>query len=492
MRRVQAENYGSRSRLIVPQGKAGEGVPSEPGNREGGGRVTELLLGNMTDTQRSDHVCTIQQKIAQVARERPQEVFTSLNHYLDVEWLKAAYGRVKRDSAPGVDGQSWVDYGRDLEKNLLSLLDRVKSGSYVAPPVKRVNIPKGDGKETRPIGLPTIEDKVLQKAIAMLLEPIYEEDFKFFSYGFRPGRSAHEALSCLWSQCMTRQIKWIIDVDVRKYFDTLKHDILRELLDLRVRDGVVRRLIGKWLKAGVLERGQLSYPENGTPQGGVISPLLANIYLHYVLDCWYEESVRPHMKGRTLLVRYADDFVLGFEKQEDAEKVYAVLFRRFEKYGLKLHEEKTRLVPFGQPKGELDNSGGEGTPPGTFDFLGFTHHWGKTRRGGWVIKRRTSRKRLTRSLKAINQWCRENLHEPLRVQVEALGRKLKGHFGYYGITGNYEALSRYRKAVIGIWRHWLGRRGDPQGMSWERMTRLLQFFYLPEARVVHSVYAAKL
>jgi RNA-directed DNA polymerase len=436
-------------------------------------------------------VCTRQQRIAQVARERPQEVFTSLNHYLDVEWFKAAYDRVKPDSAPGVDGQSWADYGKDLEKNLQSLLHRVKSGSYVAPPVKRVQIPKDGGKETRPIGMPTLEDKVLQRAVALLLEPIYEQDFKWFSYGFRPGRSAHEALASLWGQSMTHQIKWILDVDVRKYFDTLKHATLGQMLDLRVRDGVIRRLISKWLHAGVLERGCLSYPEDGTPQGGVISPMLANIYLHYVLDSWYLESVKPRMKGRTLLVRFADDFVLGFEHKEDAEKVYAVLFQRFEKYGLKLHEEKTRLVPFGQPKGETDDSGGEGTPPGTFDFLGFTHYWGKTRKGGWVIRRRTSRKRLTRSLKAISQWCRKNLHQPLRVQVEALGRKLKGHFGYYGITGNYEALDRYREAVIGVWRKWLARRGGPQGMSWERMSRLLRFYYLPKARVVHSAYAAK-
>lgn len=449
------------------------------------------MLGNMTDTQRSEQVYTIQQRIAQVARERPQEAFTSLNHYLNVEWLKAAYERVKPDSAPGIDGQSWADYGKDLEKNLQSLLNRTKSGSYVAPPVKRVHIPKGDGKETRPIGIPTIEDKVLQRAIAMLLEPIYEQEFKYFSYGFRPGRSAHEALRCLWKQSMNHQIKWMLDVDVRKYFDTMKHDILRELLDLRVRDGVIRRLIGKWLHAGVLERGQLSYPEEGTPQGGVISPLLANIYLHYVLDCWYVESVKPRMKGPTLLVRFADDFVMGFEHKEDAERVYAVLFKRFEKYGLKLHPEKTRLVPFGQPTDQPEGSEGGGPPPGTFDFLGFTHHWVKTRKGGWVVRQRTSQKRLSRSLKAIGHWCRKNMHEPMRVQVEALGRKLKGHFGYYGITGNYEALARYRQEVIRHWRRWLARRGGPEGMTWERMNRLLQFYYLPNARIVHSRYAAK-
>jgi len=448
-------------------------------------------MGDMNDTQRSEHVYTVQQRIAQVARERPQEVFTSLNHYLDVEWLKAAYERVRPDSAPGVDGQRWAEYGKDLEKNLQDLLNQAKSGTYVAPPVLRVQIPKGDGKETRPIGMPTIADKVLQRAIVMLLEPIYEEDFKCFSYGFRPGRSAHEALSCIWSQCRTHRISWILDVDVRKYFDTLDHAHLRLLLDLRVRDGVIRRLIGKWLHAGVLDQGQLSYPSEGTPQGGVISPLLANIYLHYVLDCWYVESIKPCMKGRTLLVRYADDFILGFENKEDAEKVFRVLFKRFEKYGLRLHSEKTRLVAFGQPQDSQESGGGSGTPPGTFDFLGFTHHWGKNQHGRWVIRRRTARKRFARSLKAIGQWCRENRHEPLWEQVATLGLKLKGHFGYYGVTGNFAALKRFRWEVIRAWRKWLARRGDPRGMSWERMNRLLHFFYLPEARIVHSIYAAK-
>ena len=434
---------------------------------------------------------TVQQRIAQVARERPQEVFTSLNHYLDVAWLKAAYERVKPDSAPGVDGQSWADYGKDLEKNLLSLLNRAKSGSYLAPLVKRVHIPKPDGKETRPIGMPTIENKVLERAVVMLLEPIYEQDFKYFSYGFRPGRSAHEALSCIWSQCQRHGIKWILDVDVRKCFDTIKHEHLGALLDLRVRDGVLRRLIGKWLKAGVLDRGRVIYPGEGTPQGGVISPLLANIYLHYVLDCWYNESVKPRMKGRTFLVRFADDFIIGFENKADAEKVYRVLFQRFEKYGLRLHEEKTRLVAFGRPEAAGVPPEDDGPGPGTFDFLGFTHYWGKDRQGRWVIRRCTARKRLGRSLKAISKWCRKNLHEPLREQVEVLGRKLKGHFGYYGITGNYDALWRYKQAVIGIWRKWLARRGDPQGMPWTRMRRLLAFYYLPPPRVVHSVYAAK-
>lgn len=451
----------------------------------------ERLLRNMNDTQRSQDVFTIQQQIAKVARERPQECFTALNHYLTVDWLKEAYRRVNPQSAPGVDGQSWSDYGKELEKNLSRLLDQAKSGSYVAPPVKRVHIPKGDGKETRGIGLPTIEDKVLQRAVAMLLEPIYEQDFKNCSYGFRPGRSAHEALACIWSRCMNQRIQWVLEVDIRKYFDTLRAECLRTFLDRRVRDGVIRRLIGKWLKAGVWEKGQMSYPEDGTPQGGVISPLLSNIYLHEVLDCWDEQEVKPRMKGRTFLVRFADDFLLGFEKKEDAERVYRVLFKRFEKYGLSLHPEKTRLVPFGKPE---EPKGGQGTAapgPGTFDFLGFTHYWGKSRKGRWVVQRKTARKRLRRSLKAISQWCRKNLHEPLHEQVAGLGRKLQGHMGYYGVTGNYPALQRYRREMLEIWRKWLARRGDPKGMPWTRFHKLLEVWYIPAARVVHSVYAAK-
>lgn len=449
----------------------------------------EPLLGNMNDTQRSVDVCTVQQRIAELARERPQECFTALNHHLTVAWLEAAYWRVKPDSAPGVDGQLWSDYGTRLKENLQGLLDRAKSGRYYAPPVKRVHIPKGDGKETRAIGMPTIEDKVLQRAVAMLLEPIYEQDFKWFSYGFRPGRSALEAVACIWGQSMRWGIRWILEVDIRKYFDTLNKEWLRKFLDRRVRDGVLRRLIDKWLQAGVWEKGQLSYPEEGTPQGGVISPLLSNIYLHEVLDCWFVEEVLPRMKGKTYLVRFADDFIVGFEKKEDAEKVHRVLFKRFEKFGLSLHPEKTRLVAFGRPEETTD--GPQGPPPETFDFLGFTHYWGKSRKGRWVIRRKTMAKRLTRSLKAVSQWSRKNRHEPLFEQVATLGRKLKGHFGYYGITGNIRALQRFRKGVIGIWRKWLARRGDPQGMSWARMTKLLNFFYLPEARIVHSTIAAK-
>lgn len=443
----------------------------------------EPLKGNNPGTPRSEQVLTKQQRIAKLAGEQAQMAFTSLNHYLDEEWLAEAVDRVRADSAPGVDGQTWADYQQGLGERLKDLLHRAKSGRYVAPPVKRVHIPKGDGQETRPIGIPTIEDKVLQRAVKMVLEPIYEQDFKFFSFGFRPGRSAHQALELIWRQAMTQNTGWILDVDIRKFFDTLDHRYLREILQQRVKDGVILRLIGKWLNAGIMEENQLTYPEEGTPQGGVISPLLSNIYLHEVLDRWWVEMVQPVMRGKSFLVRYADDFVMGFELKSDAERVYRVIFRRFEKFGLSLHPEKTRLVRFGRPEET------EGQPPQTFDFLGFTHYWGKTRKGRWVVARKTSRKRLLRALKSVGQWCRDNRHEGLRIQVEKLGLKLKGHYGYYGLTGNLRSLEKFRNAVIAHWRYWLNRRDRSESMSWERMHRLLEIWYIPPARVVHSVFA---
>ena len=447
----------------------------------------EPLKGNNPDTLRSERVLTKQRRIAELAKEHPQMAFTSLNHYLDEEWLAEAVNRVRADSAPGVDGQTWADYQQGLGERLHDLLHRAKSGSYVAAPVKRVHIPKGDGKETRPIGMPTIEDKVLQRAVKMVLEPIYEQDFMFFSFGFRPGRSAHQALDLIWRQAMNQNTGGILDVDIRKFFDTLEHKYLREILEHRVKDGVILRLIGKWLNAGIMEEEQLTYPTEGTPQGGVISPLLSNIYLHEVLDRWWVEMVQPVLRGKAFLVRYADDFVMGFELKSDAERVYRVIFKRFEKFGLSLHPEKTRLVPFERPTG---TASGRTTPPQSFDFLGFTHYWGKTRKGGWAVKRKTSRKRFNRALKVMWQWCRDNRHEGLRTQVEKLGLKLKGHYGYYGITGNSICLQKFRWVVIRVWRYWLNRRSREQGsMPWERMNRLLQVWYIPPARAVHSVVA---
>ena len=438
----------------------------------------------------ADSVSTRRQRIAELAQQAPQMGFTSLNHHLDFTWLLVAYWSTRRDGAAGVDGMNAADYEADLIANLRSLLDRAKSGSYRAPPVRRVHISKGPGSaETRPIGIPTLEDKVLQRAIVMLLQPIYEQDFKPCSYGFRPGRSAHQALEDLRQQLMKNGGGWVLEVDIRKFFDTLDHAHLRELLRQRVRDGVVLRLIGKWLSAGVMEGGAVTYPSTGSPQGGVISPLLSNVYLHYVLDEWFEREVRPRLRGDAFLIRYADDFVLGFSREEDARRVMDVLPKRFEKYGLALHPEKTRLVPFERPPHREEREEAQGRrPPGSFDLLGFTHFWGRSRNGFWVVKRRTSKSRFRRGMKALAQWCRENRHRALAEQHRTLSQKLRGHFAYYGITGNAQALNRFRRGAIKLWRKWLGRRHGGGTVSWERMYRLEEHYPLPKAIVVHSVY----
>ena len=427
---------------------------------------------------------TKQQRIAEIARRHPKEPITLLNHYIDEEWLRVAYHSLRKDSAPGIDYQSWKDYGENLDENIKSLIDRAKTGSYHAPAVRGVEIPKPGSQEKRPLGIPTIEDKVLQKGILMVLEPIYEPEFYPFSFGFRKGKSPHQALEYLWQGIMGNNIQWIIDLDIRKFFDTVKHNILRQLLCKRVRDGVVVRLIGKWLKAGVLKDGSIKHSDEGTPQGGIISPLLSNIYLHEALDKWYAEVVVKRIRERSLMVRYADDAVMGFESRETAEKVLQALKERFALYGLELHPQKTRLIYYGKPK-----SGSE-PKPGSFDFLGFTHFWGKSVKGNWVVKRKTASKKFREKLKKMNEWCRKNRHMPVKEQQEKLTLKLKGHYGYYGITGNMRGLQRYLNEVRRIWKKWLNRRSwKGKRLNWERFQQMLdEHLPLPPARVVHSIY----
>jgi len=444
----------------------------------------------MARTPSRGYMSTGQQRIAELAEQCPQVAFTTLAHHLNLTLLLHAYHATRKDGAPGVDGQTGADYAKNLLDNLRGLLDRAKSGNYRAPPVRRVHIPKGTGRETRPLGIPTFEDKLLQRAVVMLLEPLYEQDFLDCSYGFRPDRSAHQGLEALWKQTMDMKGGWILEVDIRKFFDNLDHSHLRELLQLRVRDGVILRLIGKWLNAGVLEDGEITTPEAGTPQGGVISPLLANIYLHYVLDEWFEQQVKPRLRGRAFLIRYADDFVIGFENEEDARRVEEVLGKRFAKYGLTLHPDKTRLVAFNRPTNQAKGSSQEeGATAGIFDLLGFTHYWGKSWRGKWVVMRKTASSRLRRAIRRIADWCRKNLHEPVGEQHQALKQKLQGHYGYYGITGNAIGLNRFLQAVRRLWKRWLGRRRRGP-FPWSEYLQLLKRYPLPPARVVHSVYRA--
>ena len=428
----------------------------------------------------SETVTTKQERIAYRARTHPQEVFVSLSHNLTEEWLREAYRRTRKDGATGVDGVRAEDYAATLDKNLSALSERARSGNYQAPPVKRGYVPKAGNREPRPIGMPAFEDKVLQRGVAMVLEPIYEQDFLACSYGFRPGRSAHQALEALWQTVQAMNGCWILEVDIRKFFDTLNHRHLREILERRIRDGVIRRLLDKWLKAGVWEQGQISYPEQGTPQGGCISPLLSNIYLHTVLDEWFEGQVKPRLKGRAFLIRFADDFVMGFENESDARRVLEVLPKRFGRYGLALHPDKTRLLDFRSPERTAES--------GTFQFLGFTHYWGKSRLGRLVVKRKTAKERLARTLKRMEQWCKFNRHQPMAMQQRALNQKLRGHYGYFGITGNFRCLNQVLERTQRIWFRWLRRRTrGGQGMTWERFSVLLRsVFPLVTPRVVHS------
>jgi group II intron reverse transcriptase/maturase len=442
----------------------------------------------MPGASEPDFVFTRQQRIATLAKQSPDMGFFSLNHHLTPYWLNAAYARTRQDGAVGVDGQTWTDYGNDLDARLASLLERAKSGTYHAPPVRRVHIPKGPGSsETRPLGIPTLEDKVLQRAVLMILEPLYEQDFLDCSYGFRSGRSAHQALAALRQGLMQMKGGWVLDVDIRKFFDTLDRKVLREFLQKRIRDGVLLRLIGKWLKAGVLEDGCLTHPAAGTPQGGVISPLLANIYLHYVLDLWFEQEVKPRLQGSAFLIRYADDFVMVFQHESDARRVLDVLPKRFGKYGLTLHPEKTRLVAFARPPQRPPQGASEADPPGTFDLLGFTHYWCRSRAGNWVVKRKTSKSRLRRAIRTIAVWCRDHRHRPVPEQHRTLCQKLRGHYAYYGITGNSSALSAVRHYVERIWCKWLSRRKRGHPMPWEIFRRLLARYPLPVEKIIHAV-----
>jgi len=439
-------------------------------------------------------VSTKQQRIAEIARRKAGEPLTLLHHYIDENWLRAAFQQLRKESAPGVDSQTVLEYRENLEENIKLLLQRAKAGTYKAPPVRRVKIPKpGVRGAFRPLGIPTTGDKVLQKAVVMVLEPIYELEFYDFSFGFRTGKSPHQALEYLWQGIMGKNIQWIIDLDIRSFFDTVKHDILRQLLHKRVRDGVITRLVGKWLKAGILESGNIHYKDEGTPQGGIISPLLSNIYLHEALDKWFVKRVQPKLRWRSLLVRYADDAVLGFESKAEAEAVMQALTRRMKMYGLELHPEKTRLVHFSKPGKSNDRDpNGQETKGDSFDFLGFTHHWGKSVNGYWVVKRKTAGKKFREKMRNMNQWCRKNRHLPIRYQHEKLCQKLKGHYAYYGITGNMRGLQRYLNEVRRVWKKWLCRRSWKARLNWERFQALLdQHCPLPPARVVHSIYAQR-
>jgi group II intron reverse transcriptase/maturase len=470
--------------------------------REGEAGHNVLLEGNTGETSSSPTVGTKLQRIAEQAIQYPEMQFTTLAHLLDQELLREAYRRTNKSSAPGCDGVTAADYAEHLDDNLRDLHERLRSGRYIPPPVERTWLPKDDGSQ-RPIGKPTFEDKIVQRAVSMLLEEIYEQDFHDFSYGFRRGRSPHQALHDLRERCRTMDVHWILDADVSGFFDNIDHSWLQEMLSRRVNDGSIRRLIGRWLKAGVLEGVDLSYSDQGTPQGGVISPLLANIFLHYVLDEWFVREVQPRLQGRAYLIRFADDFVIACELEADARRLMEVLPKRFAKHGLTIHPEKTKLIEFGRPRtrpparataSAIPNTpsaskpGGEsGSENGTFDFLGFTHFWTRSRQGYWVIQRRTSRKRIKRTQKGFWHWCRDNRHLSLAEQYAMLCKKLRGFYQYAGIRGNYRAMESILEAVRRTWRYWLSRRSHKSAIPWDQFSKLLERCPLPRPKIIHNI-----
>ena len=429
----------------------------------------------------STNTSTQRQWIAEQAREHPEWVFTTLHRHLDLAWMQEAYRLTRKDGAAGIDGVTATDYAKDLEANLLDLLSRIKSGRYIAPPVRRHHIPKADGT-LRPLGIPTFEDKVAQRAIVMLLEPVYEADFLPCAHGFRPGRSAHDALHAVRAGVMAG-MRWVLDADISKYFDTISHQQLRKFLDLRIKDGVVRKMLDKWLKAGVLDKGVLLRPGKGTPQGGVVSPLLSNLYLHYVLDQWFEQEVRPRLRGQALLVRYADDAVMLFENDRDGQRVLDVLGKRLDRYGLRLHPDKTRYLDF---RPQSTSGGGAGA---TFDFLGLTHYWVRSRQGRPVVRQTTAKSRFARAMRTVNEWCRRHRHDAVAQQRAHLASVLRGHGNYYGLKGNSARLSSFHHQVVRTWRKWLSRRSRKSRLNWDTMRELLRQHPLPRPRVRHAATA---
>jgi group II intron reverse transcriptase/maturase len=416
-------------------------------------------------------------KVRERAKRDPEGCFFSLAHLIDEEALLRAYRSLRKDAAVGVDGITKEQYGQELEGNVRGLHERLKAMRYRHQPIQRVHIPKGQGK-TRPIGISCTEDKVVQAAVREVLEAVYEPIFREVSYGFRPGRSAHDALRAL-DQMLLSGVKWIVEADIESFFDSIDRSMLMEMLRARVADGSLLRLIGKCLHVGVLDGEEFSEPEEGTVQGSVLSPLLGNVYLHHVLDLWFERDVQPRLQGRACLIRYADDFVIGFEREDDAKRVMEVLGLRFERFGLKLHPDKTRLLPFERPG--PGSNGGKG--PATFDFLGFTHFWRRSRSGRWMPGIKTRTARLRRAITAVADFCRSHRHRPVKEQHAALKRRIVGHFNYFGVNGNFRSLKLLVREAERAWHKWLNRRSQRARLSWERFKVVLRDFPLPKPRI---------
>lgn len=427
---------------------------------------------------------TVLERISELAKGNRQLQFLSIAHYLTPAAMMEAFRSLRKKASAGIDGIRYGEYQKNANEKILQLHDRVRGKRYQAQPLRRVYIPKEDGKQ-RPLSIPSLEDKILQKATATLLNAIYEQDFYECSYGFRQERSQHDALGAVGRIICKRPIGWVLEADICGYFDAIVRSHLMEMIERRVKDGSILRLIGKWINVGVLDEGRLLTSETGTGQGQTISPLLANIYLHYVLDDWFEKEVKPRLRGEAHEVRFADDFILCFQYKEDAERVLTVLAKRFAKYGLTLHPAKTRLMEFGRVAVQKSKEIG-GKPPETFDFLGFTHIATTNRRGVFTVYVRTMRKRLRRSLKAVKDWCEEHRHDSLDTQRDGLNKKLTGHYQYYGRPTNYKCLNRFYRIVRRIWKDSLNRRTRGDHVTWERFSRICAAYPLAPPRITQA------
>ena len=429
------------------------------------------------------------ERVGQAARQDKKLRFTSLMHHIyDVGRLRKAYDAVKRDAAAGIDGETWQHYGEKLKENLQDLSGRLARGAYRARPVRRAYIEKADGRK-RPLGVPVLEDKIVQRSAVEVLNAIYEEDFLGFSYGFRPGRSQHQGLDAVAYGMWKKMVKWILDADLQSFFDTLRHDWLVKFLEHRIADRRVIQLIQKWLNAGVLEDGKRMSSEIGTVQGGSISPLLANLYLHYVLDLWIEQWRNTKAKGEVMIVRYADDFVAGFQHRKEAEQLLEALRERLAQFGLKLHPEKTRLIEFGRFAVQDRKARGEGKPE-TFNFLGFTHYCGVDERGKFTVVRKTMRQRMLKKLKAVRLELQRRRHQPIPEQGSYIQAVIRGHVNYYGVPLNSRAIQTFRYWVIRLWQKWLSRRSQKGYVNWGRMQRYIER-WVPAAVICHPYPSAR-
>ena len=478
------DGHGKSDRSIVPEKSLNEAQEAAEGME---GR--DLAKGNPREQNasrtlgRSDAHSALERVRERAGRDREAKFTALLHHIYRLETLRAAYEGLKKEAAPGVDGETWRHYGRALEENLQDLSARLQRGAYRAKPVRRVYIAKEDGR-VRPLGVPVLEDKIVQRAAVAVLNAIYETDFLGFSYGFRPGRSPHDALDAIYVALLRRKVNWVLDVDIRGFFDTIQHEWLVKFVEHRIADRRVVHLIQKWLNAGVLEDGTRTWAETGTPQGGSASPLLANIYLHYVFDCWIQRWRRKRARGEVVVVRYADDIVLGFQDPADAEQCWQELKDRFEKFGLTLHPEKTRLLEFGPFAAENRKRRGQGKPE-TFNFLGFTHICAKTRKDGrFTVRRQTMRKRLQAKLNEVKKELQRRMHDPVPEVGQWLRAVLRGHCQYYGVPTNEPALQLVRYRVGRLWHRALSRRSQNGRVRWRRMKRLLAR-WLPPMRACH-------